>query len=303
MADESVGFIGLGNIGGRVASRLLEHGIAVLGYDRSPERARAAGVEVADSPAAVARSRDVVLLSLPDSPVVEAVVLGDDGLLHEARTDQVIVDLSTAAPSSTRRLHAAFADKGAHFVDAGVSGGASAAAAGTMSIMTGGDADVVERLHWVFEVISSRVFHMGPSGSGHTTKLLNNFLNAVSLAATAEVVVAARKADLDLQQFLEVVNSSSGVNFATLKRFPHIVEGDYLEGGLSSRLMMKDVLLYVDHLRELGVPALSAPGPMAAFGLALQLGYGDDISNRVVDAVGDLAGGVRVSDRAGGESA
>jgi 3-hydroxyisobutyrate dehydrogenase len=295
MEHRSVGFVGLGNIGGRVASRLVANGVAVRGYDREADNAAAAGARAAASPAAVARECDVVLLSLPDSPVVEAVVTGKDGLLGEVRPGQVVVDLSTAAPSSTVRLHAAYAEAGAHFVDAGVSGGASAAAAGTMSIMAGGDEQVVRDLQWVFDIISSQVFYMGGSGSGHTAKLLNNFLNAVSLAATAEVMVAARKADLDLKTFLDVLNSSSGVNFATLKRFPHIVDGDYLEGGLSSRLMMKDVLLYVEHVRELGVPALNAPGPMASFGAALQLGYGDAISNRVVDALGDLAGGVRLS--------
>ena len=135
---------------------------------------------------------------------------------------------------------------------------------------------------------------MGASGSGHTAKLLNNFLNGVSLAATAEVMVAARKAGLDLRTFLDVVNHSSGVNFATLNRFPRIIEGDYLEGGLTGNLMMKDLMLYVDLARELGVPSLNASGCLASFGLANGLGYGDQISNRVVDAIGDVAGGVRV---------
>ena len=98
----------------------------------------------------------------------------------------------------------------------------------------------------ILETFSSRVYHMGPSGAGHVAKLLNNFLNGISLAATAEVMVAARKADLDLAQFLDVVNHSSGVNFATLNRFPRIVEGDYLEGGLTSELMAKDVRLYLE---------------------------------------------------------
>jgi 3-hydroxyisobutyrate dehydrogenase-like beta-hydroxyacid dehydrogenase len=139
---------------------------------------------------------------------------------------------------------------------------------------------------------------MGSSGSGHTAKLLNNFLNGVSLAATAEVMVAARKAGLDLRTFLDVVNHSSGVNFASLNRFPSIIEGDYLEGGLTGRLMMKDLLLYVGLLRELGVPSLNASGPVATFGLATELGYGDQISNRVVDALGDVAGGVRLHGQA-----
>jgi 3-hydroxyisobutyrate dehydrogenase-like beta-hydroxyacid dehydrogenase len=138
---------------------------------------------------------------------------------------------------------------------------------------------------------------MGASGSGHVAKLINNFLNAVSLAATAEAMVAGRKAGLDLRQLLEVVNASSGVNFATLNRFPRIVEGDYLEGGLTSDLMAKDVMLYLDLVRELGVTSLNGPPCLAAFHLAAALGYGDQISNRVVDALGDIAGGVRIHDQ------
>jgi 3-hydroxyisobutyrate dehydrogenase len=135
---------------------------------------------------------------------------------------------------------------------------------------------------------------MGPSGAGHTTKLLNNFLNAVSLAATAEVMVAGKKAGLDMHLLLDVLNSSSGVNFATLNRFPHIVQGNYLEGGLTNKLMTKDVVLYVDLVRALGVTSLNSAGPMASFGLATALGLGDQISNRVVDAIGDVSGGVRL---------
>lgn len=138
---------------------------------------------------------------------------------------------------------------------------------------------------------------MGGSGAGHTTKLLNNFLNAVSLSATAEVMVAGKKAGLDLHTLLEVLNSSSGVNFATQNRFPKIVDGDYLEGGLTNKLMTKDVVLYIDRLRELGVSSLNSSGPLASFGLATALGYGDLISNRVVDAIGDVSGGVRLKDK------
>ena len=297
MTGRQVGFIGLGNMGGRMTRRLTGAGIAVLGYDVREGLAAAAGATAADSAAAVCEGSDPVLLSLPDSTVVESVVLGPDGasgLIGAARPGQVIIDLSTAAPASTRRIHAALAERGVHYLDAGISGGAAAAGKGTLTIMVGGSAAVLDAVRWVFDPIASKVVLMGDSGAGHSTKLLNNFLNAVSLAATAEVMVAARKAGLDLAAVLDVVNASSGVNFATLNRFPHIIKGDYLEGGLTSALMTKDLVLYVDHVRELGVPCLNASGPLAAFGAAANLGYADQISNRVVDAIGDLAGGVRL---------
>ena len=118
------------------------------------------------------------------------------------------------------RIHAALAERGVAFVDAGISGGAAAAEKGTLTIMAGGAEEALARVRRVLEAFSARVYHMGASGSGHMAKLLNNFLNAISLAATAEVMVAAKRAELDLAQFLDVVNHSSGVNFATAEPVP-----------------------------------------------------------------------------------
>jgi 3-hydroxyisobutyrate dehydrogenase-like beta-hydroxyacid dehydrogenase len=137
---------------------------------------------------------------------------------------------------------------------------------------------------------------MGAPGSGHITKVLNNFLNGVALAATAEVMVAGRRAGLDLERLLDVLNASSGVNFATLNRFPKIIHGDYLEGGLTGELMAKDIRLYLNYMAGIGVPTFSGPGCLAAFELSNSMGYRDVISNRVVDGIGDLAGGVRLYD-------
>lgn len=296
MTSRRVGFIGLGNMGGRMTRRLAGAGYKVLGYDPVPGKAKAADATPAASVAEAVTGSDCVLMSLPDSAVIEPVVLGPEGVRDSCRPGQVIVDLSTAAPSSSIRLHAALAERGAAFLDAGISGGAAAAEKGTLTIMVGGAEAALQSVAGVFEPIAATVVHMGASGAGHTTKVLNNFLNAVSLAATAEVMVAARLAGLDLARVLEVINTSSGVNFATLQRFPYIICGDYLEGGLTSALMTKDIVLYADCLRELGAPSLLASGPLAAFGLAKSLGYANQSSNKVVDAIGDLAGGVRLYD-------
>jgi 3-hydroxyisobutyrate dehydrogenase-like beta-hydroxyacid dehydrogenase len=291
-----IGIIGLGNMGGRIARRLLDGGEEVVGHDVDPRRAAQVGVEPAATPGAVAAAADVVLLSLPDSRVIEAVVGGEDGLEAHGRAGQIVVDLSTAAPSSTRALHDRLAARDVAYLDAGISGGAAAADRGTLTIMVGGEADALDRVRPVLAHFAEHVHHMGPSGTGHVTKLLNNFLNGVSLAATSEAMVAARKAGLDLHQLLEVLNTSTGVNFATLHRFPRMVDGDYLEGGLTSNLMAKDLMLYLDLVRELEVTSLNGPPSLAAFHLAAALGYGDEISNRVVDALGDISGGVRIHD-------
>ena len=294
MQQTPLGFIGLGNMGGRITRRLCDAGFSVTGYDRVADNVSASGATLAGSIAQVAQQAEVIFLSLPDSHAVEAVVEGDGGLLQHAHSGQTVVDLSTASVASTQRLYARFEALGVNYVDAGISGGAAAAEKGKLTLMVGGKADVVDGLAAVLAPFASKVAYMGPSGAGHTTKLLNNFLNAISLSATAEVMVAGKKAGLDMQLLLEVLNSSSGVNFATLNRFPHIVQGNYLEGGLTSKLMTKDVVLYLDLVRALGVASLNSAGPMASFGLATALGLGDQISNRVVDAIGDVSGGVRL---------
>jgi 3-hydroxyisobutyrate dehydrogenase len=294
------GMIGLGNMGGRIARRIRDAGLPVVGFDVSPEQSGRAGVPALGSIAELVDQVDVVLLSLPDSHVVEAVVYGADGILASCRAGQIVVDLSTAAPSSTVKIHGALGEQGVEFVDAGISGGAAAAEQGSLTIMAGGSGDALEAARPILETAATRIYHMGESGSGHVAKLLNNFLNGISLAATAEVMVAARKAGLDLAQFLDVVNHSSGVNFATLNRFPRIVEGDYLEGGLTSNLMAKDVMLYLDLVRELEVSSLAGPSCLGAFHLAAALGYGDQISNRVVDALGDVSGGIRLQGKENG---
>jgi 3-hydroxyisobutyrate dehydrogenase len=291
-----VGMVGVGNMGGRMTRRMIEAGYDVRAFDADPARIPASGARPVGSLAALAADCDVIMLSLPDSTVIEAVVRGPDGLLANARAGQVIVDLSTANPASTRALHGELAGRGVRLLDAGISGGATAADKGTLTLMVGGDAAALEAVRPLLAAFSAHVHHMGASGTGHVTKVLNNFLNGVTLAATAEVMVAGKKAGLDLAQLLAVINSSSGVSFASLNRFPRIIRGDYLEGGLTGQLMAKDVRLYLSLTEDLGVPTLVGPGTLTAFQVSNALGYGSVISNRVVDAYGDLAGGVRVAD-------
>ncbi len=293
-----VGMVGTGNMGGRMTRRMVEAGYTVLAVDADPARIPACGATHANSVAELAERCDVIMLSLPDSPVIEAVIRNPGGLLEHARDGQVIVDLSTANPASTRALHDELAGRGVRYLDAGISGGAAGAEQGTLTLMVGGDETALAQVKPLLDTFSAHVHHMGGSGTGHVTKVLNNFLNGITLAATAEVMVAGKKAGLDLAQLLDVINTSTGVSFASLNRFPHIIKGDYLEGGLTGRLMAKDVRLYLDLTGGLGVVTLVGPGTLAAFQVSNALGYGDQISNRVVDALGDLAGGVRVADQA-----
>jgi 3-hydroxyisobutyrate dehydrogenase-like beta-hydroxyacid dehydrogenase len=289
--------VGTGNMGGRITRRMVGAGHAVLAVDAEPARIPACGAAPAKDLADLARQCDVIMLSLPDSPVIESVIKNPGGLLEHARDGQVIVDLSTANPASTRALHDELHERGVRFLDAGISGGAAGAEKGTLTLMVGGDAAALAQVKPLLDTFSAHVHHMGGSGAGHVTKVLNNFLNGITLAATAEVMVAGKKAGLDLARLLEVINTSTGVSFASLNRFPHIIKGDYLEGGLTGRLMAKDLQLYLDLAGDLGVVTLTGPGTLTAFQVSNTLGYGDLISNRVVDALGDLAGGIRVSEQ------
>lgn len=291
--SDTVGFIGLGNMGGRIANRLSQVGYDVKGFDIRPGLAEAWGLGPAASIAEACKA-NVVLLSLPDSRIIERVALEGGGIVDSASPGSTVVDLSTADPASSRRLHAMFAERGVDFLDAGVSGGTSGAAAGTLTIMVGGSEVAFARVRPVLETVGQRLYYMGGSGNGHATKAVNNFLNGITLAATAEAMIVGVKAGLDPAQLLEVLNSSSGRSYATEFRFPRIIKGDYIEGGLSNRLMAKDLDVYTALAREVDVPTILGSICRTIFSIAIGGGYGDKVSNTVVDALGDLVGGVRV---------
>ena len=288
--------IGLGNMGGRMAVRLRESGAEIVGLDIRSERADELSIARA-STVAEACEAGTVLLSLPSDAAIGEVVLGSGGICETAPEGVVVADLSTASPSVSRAHHAALAERGIQFLDAGVSGGPAGAEAGTLTLMVGGDAATLERVRPTFERIGSSIYHLGEPGNGNTAKIVNNYLNGVNLAATAEAMVVAVKAGLDPELLLEVINASTGSNWATQNRFGRILAGDYQEGGLSNRLMAKDLDLFLALADGAGAPAVLGSSTRAVFGLALSSGYEERVSNTVVDALGDIAGGVRVQSK------
>jgi len=164
--------VGTGNMGARMTRRLVEAGHDVLAVDADASRIPACGATPGASLADLAARCDVIMLSLPDSAVIETVIRGPDGLLGHARDGQVIVDLSTANPVSTRVLHAELAERGVRYLDAGISGGAAAAERGTLTLMVGGDAGALAAVRPLLDTFSAHVHHMGASGAGHVTKVL-----------------------------------------------------------------------------------------------------------------------------------
>jgi 3-hydroxyisobutyrate dehydrogenase-like beta-hydroxyacid dehydrogenase len=251
------GFIGLGNMGRPMATRLIEAGHQLTVYDtrgEAIERLTGIGATAAASPAEVARRTDAVFLSLPDSKVVEPVILGEDGVLAGSEAGKVVIDLSTSLPESSRRLHASLAERGIPFLDAPVSGGVSGAQKGTLAVMVGGDEAVFRRFEPVLRTIGQNVFYIGGPGSGHTLKVVNNLLSLTAVLATSEAMALLAKAGLPPRRCLEVIAASSGRNSAIEQKFPdHALPRDF-KMGFTLGLGFKDIGIATALGRDLRVP-------------------------------------------------
>ncbi|MGI9658400.1 MAG: NAD(P)-dependent oxidoreductase [Gaiellaceae bacterium] len=290
---QRVNFIGLGNMGGRMAKRLAANGFAVGGFDTRADLATSLGVSNISS-IAEACDADAVFLSLPSSREVETVFEAAGGILETGRSGLIVVDMTTAEAGSTQRLYEKAKEQSIGLLDAPISGGPVPADAGTLTIMVGGEEAALDRVRPVLDVLGSTVHHLGGSGSGHVAKAVNNFLNAVNLAAASEAMVLGVQCGLDAGQLRGVINGSSGRSFATEVRFERIVAGDYQEGALKTNLMAKDLGVYLGLVKEQQAPTFLAEPTLAVYELAAEKGHGESPANRLVDVVGDMAGGVRM---------
>jgi 3-hydroxyisobutyrate dehydrogenase len=256
MSSDSYGFIGLGNMGGPMAGRLLAAGHALAVYDRDEAaiaRVVSNGARRCGSAREVADAAGTVFLSLPDGPVVQQVVSGADGLL-QGRSVRCVVDLSTIGPRAAVEASRALAERGIVYVDSPVSGGVGGAERGTLAVMTACP-------RGLFDLLTPVLKHFGPlfylgseAGLGQTMKLANNLLSAAAVAITSEAMAMGAKAGLDPSVMLEVINAGSGRNSATLDKFPKAVLTGSFNIGFAARLAYKDVKLCVDEAESLGVP-------------------------------------------------
>ncbi|PWU06143.1 MAG: oxidoreductase [Terriglobia bacterium] len=256
MAEENIGFVGVGRMGGRMGRRLLDAGYRLTVYDTSNEAVKPLtdlGAQRAESPAAVASEAEIVLASLPTPPIVEAVALGAKGII-EGRRVKVFVDMSTTGATYARRVAEGLAAKGIVAVDAPVSGGISGAERGTVAVMVACPAEVFQRLKPILDHIG-KVFHVGTQpGLGQTMKLLNNLLSATAMAISSEAVVMGVKAGLDAKMIIDVINSGSGRNTATQDKIPRCVIPRTFDFGFAIGLLNKDVRLCLQEADALGVP-------------------------------------------------
>ena len=281
-----IGFIGLGNMGFPMARRLREAGTDLLVHDVRPERCREL-VGAAGGVAATAREvcdgADIVLLSLPTPDALRDVATGPDGLVG-SRGPKLVGDLSTVGPAVAREVAETLRGVGIEYMDAPVSGGVPGAEKGTLAIMVSGSDAAFARLRPLLQVIGRPILVGDAPGQGQALKLLNNFLSATAMAATAEAMALGVKAGLDPAVMLEVFNASSGRNTATSDKFPRSVLNRSFDYGFRTVLLHKDVRLCKLFADGLGasltvVPAVDQVWERAA----AELGDGD--FTRIVELV------------------
>ena len=271
-----IGFVGLGTMGGQMARRLASSGYDVTGYDVSDERARqaaAGGVTLAASPAAAARSADVVLSSLPDPAVVRRAYLGADGVLSAVHAGATLIDMSTIDPDTWREVAAAARTAGVDALDAPVSGGPVEAGNGKLVFLIGGDAAVLERCRPLLLTLGTDIHHIGPLGSGLVVKIVNNMMSMANVAVAAEAMVLGVKAGVDPQRLFDILSTSGGRSHHFLKRFPNVLAGDFTPN-FSIGLSRKDVSLGLAMAARLEMPVPLASAVRQVYEAAHAQGFG-----------------------------
>ena len=289
--NEKIGFVGLGIMGMPMAGHLLDAGYDVAAYDvrrAAVQEASQRGAEACSSPAEVASLSDIIITMVPDSPDVEAVIAGDNGILDGVQHGSVVIDMSTIDPATGQRMAELLQEKGADMLDAPVTGGAIGAQNATLSIFVGGSAESFERCKPVLELLGASVMHMGPGGTGHTAKLANQILGATCMIGVAEAFVFAKKAGLDLRTFYEAAIRGAGNSWHLEKLGPKIIDGDFAPGFMAKH-MRKDLRLAAH-----AAGGVDAPVPVAAlvgqlYGALSASGFGDEGHHAIVRVIEMLA--------------
>ena len=272
-----LGFVGLGNMGGPMCRQLLDSGYTVWVYDLVSEavgRLEETAARPAPSLRALAGEAEVIFLSLPNSEVVEEVVLGEEGLVGGFSSGQTVIDLSSSKPLRTQALAEKLAARGVRMLDAPVSGGVPRAKEGTLAIMVGGEEEVYEEYREILKCFGEKVFHMGGHGAGHLTKALNNLLSATTLASASEAVLLGMEGGLDPGTFIEVVNVSTGRSNSTEAKFPNYILNRAFDAGFSTEFYNKDVSTALETAAAYGFPMPVGTAVGGIWKEAVEEGYG-----------------------------
>jgi 2-hydroxy-3-oxopropionate reductase len=251
----TVGFIGLGIMGRPMAKNLIKAGFKLVVYTRSLkyDDLVSLGAEGAKSGRETAQKSDVIITMLPNSPDVKDAVLGKDGVIEGVRSGTIIVDMSSIAPAVSQELAAVLTPKGVTFLDAPVSGGEPKAVDGTLAIMVGGDAAAFEKVKPILEKMGSSVTLVGDVGSGNVTKLANQIIVALNIAAVSEAFVLATKAGVDPQKVFDAIKGGLAGSTVMNAKLPMILDGNF-KPGFRVELHIKDLQNALDTAHNLGVP-------------------------------------------------
>jgi 2-hydroxy-3-oxopropionate reductase len=252
----TIGFIGLGIMGNPMAKNLIKAGYELTVYDIVPEKVDdvvKAGAKAGSSSKDVAAQSEIVITMLPNSPEVKEVVLGPDGVLEGAESGTILIDMSSIAPLTSQEVSAQAQKKGVAMLDAPVSGGEPKAVDGTLAIMVGGPAKVFDQVKDILAVMGASVTRVGEIGSGNTTKLANQIIVALNIAAMSEAMVLATKAKVDPEKVFQAIRGGLAQSTVLDAKMPLVLEGNF-KPGFRIELHIKDLANALDTAHELGVP-------------------------------------------------
>ena len=294
MASEKIGFIGLGIMGKPMVRNLLKAGYPVVVHNRSTDDvetllAEGGAVTAATSPREVAEQCEIVITMLPDSPDVQAVVFGRNGVLEVARPGLLLIDMSTIAPATSIEVEAAFRARGASALDAPVSGGDKGAIAGTLSIMIGGSADDVARALPVFEAMGKTIVHVGGPGAGQIVKACNQLVVAINYAAVSEALVLGAAAGVDPEKIVQVLSGGLAASRVMEMRGATMIARQFAPG-FRVDLHRKDLGIVLDTGREVGVPLPVASVVSQLYAALAAQGGGDLDHSALITVIDHLAG-------------
>lgn len=287
-----VGFVGLGTMGGAMAANVARAGFQVSAWNRTPGRAgelSELGVALLDSPAAVAEVSELIITIVSDTPDVESVLFGDQGVAVGAAAGSLVVDMSTISPSATRDFAARLAERGVGMLDAPVSGGSEGARKGTLSIFVGGQPADLERARPVLEAMGTTITLLGPIGSGQAVKAVNQVILAGTYLGVAEGIVLAMKAGLEVEQVVAALSGGAAQSWVLANRSGRMLENDY-PLGFKVSLHRKDLGIALQLARETGTSLpITALCEQIEAGL-IGKGHGDDDMSAVARAIRELSG-------------
>ncbi len=256
---KNIGFVGLGIMGKPMALNLLKAGFNVTAYNRTKEKVKAiidAGGKDGKTPKAVAENSDVIITIVSDTQDVKDVILGKDGVIAGVKEGSIVIDMSTISPSVTKEIAEKLKIKNVEMLDAPVSGGDVGAINGTLSIMVGGNSEVLENCRPIFNALGKSITHCGINGMGQTTKLCNQILVSVTNMAVGEAILFAQKSGLDAHTMIEATKGGAAGSWQLSNLGPKMVDRDFAPGFMID-LQQKDLRLVIEAAEELHLPALT----------------------------------------------